>query len=92
MIENIFTLQLGFALNRYLVFGDRSSSFLTALLRWNAFRTITLILGQLLYFVLIHVARLEYLLASVTVAAIFGLVNYSLSHRWAFATEKIKDD
>lgn len=85
MLESIFTLQLGFGLNRYLVFGDRSLPFLTALLRWNTFRAITLVLSQVLYFVLIHVAKLEYLLASVTVAAVFGLVNYSLSHTWAFA-------
>lgn len=85
LVENVFMLQLGFAANRYLTFGDRNTPFLNSLVKWNAFKSITFGLSQVLYFVLIHVAREQYMLASVTVAASFGIFNFMLSNKWAFA-------
>lgn len=88
LVENVFMLQLGFALNRYLTFGDRSLPFWPAVFKWNAFKSVTFVLGQGLYFLLIHIAGLQYMLASVTVAATFGIFSYVLSNSWAFAKQK----
>lgn len=88
LVENVFMLQLGFGLNRYLTFGDRNSPFWASLLKWNTFKSITFGLSQILYFVLIHVAGEQYLLASLTVAACFGLLNYALGNVWAFSKNK----
>ena len=85
LVENVFMLQLGFALNRYIVFGDRSLPFWPAIFKWNAFKSVTFVLGQGLYFLLVQVAGLQYMLASVTVAATFGIFSYALSNGWAFA-------
>lgn len=85
LVENIFMLQLGFALNRYVIFGDRSLPFWSAIFKWNAFKSVTFVLGQGLYFLLVHVAGLQYMLASVTVAATFGIFSYAVSNSWAFA-------
>lgn len=88
LVENVFMLQLGFALNRYIIFGDRSLPFWTAIFKWNAFKSVTFVLGQGLYFLLVHVAGLQYMLASVTVAATFGIFSYAVSNGWAFAQKK----
>ncbi|HET9850336.1 MAG TPA: GtrA family protein [Candidatus Saccharimonadales bacterium] len=85
LFENVFMLQLGFALNRYITFGDRGAPFWSSLLKWNAFKSITFGLSQVLYFVLIHVAGEQYLLASLTVALCFGMLDYAISNIWAFA-------
>lgn len=90
LVENVFMLQLGFALNRYIIFGDRSTAFWPAIFKWNAFKSVTFVLGQGLYFLLVQVAGLQYMLASVTVAATFGVFSYALSNGWAFAPKTLQ--
>lgn len=90
LVENVFMLQLGFALNRYIIFGDRSLPFWPAIFKWNTFKSVTFALGQGLYFLLVHIAGLQYMLASVTVAATFGIFSYALSNGWAFAPKALK--
>lgn len=85
LIENAVTLQIGFLLNRYLTFSDRDTHWFKALLRWYAVRAASFGAGQACFFLLVNIAGLQYMLASLTIAMTLGLFSYSISNFFTFA-------
>lgn len=84
LIENAVMLQVGFLLNRYLTFGDRDTFWPKALLKWYGIKAGTFGAGQAIFFLLVNIIGLQYMLASLTIAASLGLFSYSISNFFTF--------
>jgi len=85
LIENALMLQIGFALNRYLTFSDRNTIWYRALLKWYGMRVGTFAAGQGIFFLLVNILGLQYMLASLTIAAALGMVSYIICNCFTFA-------
>ncbi|HET9721782.1 MAG TPA: GtrA family protein [Candidatus Saccharimonadales bacterium] len=90
LIENAVMMQIGFLLNRYLTFGDRETYWLKALFKWYGIRASGFGAGQAIFFVLVNIAGLQYMLASLTIAAGLGLFSYAVSNVFAFSPQRLK--
>lgn len=85
LIENAVMLQVGFVLNHYLTFGDRETTWYKALLKWYGMRAGTFAAGQGIFFLLVNILGLQYMLASLTIAALLGIVSYIVCNCFAFS-------
>lgn len=88
LTENLIMLQIGFLLNRYITFGDRTTHWLKALVKWHFVRALMFGLGQGAFFLLVSIIGFQYMLASLTIALSFGLLNYAISNFWAFSGQR----
>lgn len=88
LIENALMLQIGFLLNRYITFGDRATHWFRALVKWHFVRALMFGLGQGAFFLLVSIIGFQYMLASLTIALSFGLLNYALNNAFAFSGRK----
>lgn len=87
LIENAIMLQIGFALNRYFTFGDRDTVWHKALLRWYGMRAGTFATGQGIFFLLVNIFGLQYMLASLTIAAVLGMASYIICNCFTFSNK-----
>lgn len=84
LIENAIMLQVGFILNRYVTFGDRNTTWYLALFKWYGMRAGTFAAGQGIFFLLVNIFGLQYMLASLTIAATLGIVSYIICNCFTF--------
>lgn len=85
LIENTILMQVSFAINRYLTFGDRDMPWFKALLKWYGVKAFGFGAGQGIFFLLVNIAGLQYMLASLTIAVSLGVITYMLSNIFAFS-------
>jgi putative flippase GtrA len=86
LIENSIMLQVGFILNHYLTFGDRDTTWYKALMKWYGMRAGTFAAGQGIFFLLVNIFGLQYMLASLTIAATLGIVSYIICNCFTFSS------
>lgn len=87
LIENAIVLQIAFILNRYITFGDRSANWFRALFKWHVSRLSMFGAGQLFFFLLVSLAGMHYMTASIVIALSLGFFDYILSDIFAFSSK-----
>ena len=83
LIQAVVSVETSFLLNRWLTWRDRGTPFWTAFARFNAQKTVTIVLNLTLYAGLIRLG-LNYLVANVALTAVFTVVNYVAGDRLVF--------
>ena len=85
LIQAVASVESSFLLNRWLTWRDRSTQFWLALARFNAQKTVTIVLNLALYAGLLRLG-MNYLVANVVLTAVFTVVNYVAGDRLVFIT------
>jgi GT2 family glycosyltransferase/putative flippase GtrA len=87
LIQAVTSVETSFLLNRWLTWRDRGIPFWTACARFNAQKTVTIILNLALYTGLLRLG-MNYLVANVTLTVVFTVVNYVAGDRLVFLPGK----
>ena len=87
LIQAVVSVETSFLLNRWLTWRDRGTPFWTAFARFNAQKTVTIILNLALYAGLLWLG-MNYLVANVVLTAVFTVVNYVAGDRLVFIPGK----
>jgi putative flippase GtrA/GT2 family glycosyltransferase len=83
IIQAIVSVEASFLLNRWLTWRDRNTPFWPAFARFNAQKTVTIILNLLLYAGLLRLG-MNYLVANVVLTVVFTIVNFVAGDRLVF--------
>jgi putative flippase GtrA/GT2 family glycosyltransferase len=83
LAQAVLSIETSFVLNRWLTWRDRDTPLLTAFVRFNLQKTVTVALNLALYtgLLLLH---MNYLVANVVLTAFFTVVNYVAGDRFVF--------
>jgi putative flippase GtrA len=87
LIQAVVSVETSFLLNRWLTWRDRDTPFWLAFARFNAQKTVTIVLNLVLYAGLIRLG-VNYLVANVALTAVFTVVNYVAGDRLVFLPGK----
>ena len=83
LVQAVVSVETSFLLNRWLTWRDRSTPFWPAFTRFNAQKTVTIVLNLALYAGLLRLG-MNYLVANVALTAVFTIVNYVAGDRLVF--------
>ena len=83
VIQAVASVETSFLLNRWLTWRDRNVAFWVAFARFNAQKTVTIMLNVVLYAGLLRLG-LNYLVANVALTVVFTVVNYVAGDRLVF--------
>jgi putative flippase GtrA/glycosyltransferase involved in cell wall biosynthesis len=83
LAQAVLSIETSFLLNRWLTWRDRDTPFLRAFVRFNAQKTITVALNLTLYGGLLWLG-MNYLVANVTLTALFTVINFVAGDRFVF--------
>jgi putative flippase GtrA len=83
LIQAVVSVETSFLLNRWVTWRDRSTPFWLAFARFNAQKTVTIVLNLALYAALLRLG-MNYLVANVALTAVFTVVNYVAGDRLVF--------
>ena len=83
LIQAVTSVETSFLLNRWITWRDRGTPFWTAFARFNAQKTVTIVLNLTLYAGLLRLG-MNYLVANVALTAVFTVVNYVAGDRLVF--------
>lgn len=89
LIENAITLQVGFLLNRRLSFADRENNWFRSLIKWYTARATMFGIGQGVFWLLVSIFGFQYMLASLTLALSFGLIDYAICNIFTFSNRRL---
>jgi 4-amino-4-deoxy-L-arabinose transferase-like glycosyltransferase/putative flippase GtrA len=89
IVQTIASVQLSFLLSRFLTWGDRDTSFLPTLARFNIQQLAVTGLGMAGYSGLEHLG-MNYITANVAVTAVLTPVSFLSSHLWALTEPRTK--
>ena len=87
LIQAVVSVETSFLLNRWLTWRDRDTPFWLAFARFNAQKTVTIVLNLVLYAGLLRLG-VNYLVANVALTAVFTVVNYVAGDRLVFLPGK----
>ena len=87
LVQAVASVEASFLLNRWLTWRDRGTPFWTAFARFNAQKTVTIVLNLALYAGLLRLG-VNYLVANVVLTAVFTVVNYVAGDRLVFLPGK----
>ena len=87
LIQAVVSVETSFLLNRWITWRDRDTPFWLAFARFNAQKTVTIVLNLVLYAGLIRLG-VNYLIANVALTAVFTVVNYVAGDRLVFLPGK----
>lgn len=85
--QAVFSIELSFALNRWLTWRIREVRLLTAAVRWNTQKLALTVPNFLGYALLVRVG-LNWLAANIAITAIFTVVNYMGADVWSFRSAR----
>jgi glycosyltransferase involved in cell wall biosynthesis len=85
--QAVFSIELSFALNRWLIWHCRKLKLASALAKWNVQRLALTVPNLLGYAALVHVG-LQWIWANMVITATFTLVNYLGADMWAFRSTR----
>ena len=83
LIQAVVSVETSFLLNRWITWRDRKASFWATYVKFNAQKTVTIILNLAFYASLLRLG-VNYLVANVVLTAVFTLVNYTAGDRLVF--------
>lgn len=83
LAQAVLSIETSFMLNRWLTWRDRDTPFLTAFVRFNAQKTVTVALNLALYGGLLWLG-MNYLVANVVLTALFTVINFVAGDRFVF--------
>jgi putative flippase GtrA len=83
LVQAVVSVEASFLLNRWLTWRDRNTPFWSAFARFNAQKTVTIVLNLVLYAGLLHLG-MNYLVANVALTVAFTIVNYVAGDRLVF--------
>jgi putative flippase GtrA/GT2 family glycosyltransferase len=89
VVQAVVSVEASFLLNRWLTWRDRSTPFWLAFARFNAQKTVTIILNLALYAGLLRLG-MNYLVANVVLTAVFTVVNYVAGDRLVFIPSRAR--
>jgi 4-amino-4-deoxy-L-arabinose transferase-like glycosyltransferase/GT2 family glycosyltransferase len=81
--QAVFSIELSFALNRWLTWRDRHVDLLGALFKWNAQKLALTAPNVAVYAWLVWLG-MNWLVANLLLTAVFTLINYVWSNVWSF--------
>jgi 4-amino-4-deoxy-L-arabinose transferase-like glycosyltransferase/putative flippase GtrA len=81
--QAVFSIELSFALNRWLTWRDRHVDLASALFKWNIQKLALTVPNVAIYAVLVRLG-MNWLLANVLLTAVLTLVNYVGANLWSF--------
>jgi len=81
--QALFSIELSFALNRWLTWRDRHVDLVSALIRWNAQKWALTAPNVAAYALLVWLG-MNWLVANVLLTIVFTIVNYAGAHLWSF--------
>ena len=86
IIQGFISVQASFLLNRFWTWRDVGVPFFKALGKFNAQKIVTTIANTLAYNVLI-LSGMSYIIANVSITAIFTIINYITADKWVFGRQ-----
>jgi GT2 family glycosyltransferase len=85
--QAVFSIELSFALNRWLTWRDRKVRLLPALTKWNLQKIALTVPNIAGYAVLVH-KGMNWLVANLLMTAVFTVINYVGGDLWSFASRR----
>jgi putative flippase GtrA len=89
LIQAVVSVEMSFLLNRWLTWRDRGIPFWLSFARFNVQKAVTIALNLALYAVLLRLG-MNYLVANVTLTAVFTVVNYVAGDRLVFIPSRTR--
>jgi cellulose synthase (UDP-forming) len=84
--QTVFSVELSYALNRWLNWRDRDVRLLPSLAKWNAQKLVLTVPNIVGYDLLLRVG-MNWLTANLAATAAFTIVNYVVADKWTFIRE-----
>jgi glycosyltransferase involved in cell wall biosynthesis len=85
--QAVFSIELSFALNRWLTWRDRDVRILPALIKWNLQKIALTVPNIAGYAVLVH-KGMNWLVANLLMTAVFTVINYVGGDLWSFTSRR----
>lgn len=89
LIQAVVSVEMSFLLNRWLTWRDRGIPFWLSFARFNVQKAVTIALNLALYAALLRLG-MNYLVANVTLTAVFTVVNYVAGDRLVFIPSRTR--
>jgi glycosyltransferase involved in cell wall biosynthesis len=85
--QAVFSIELSFALNRWLTWRDRDVRIFRALIKWNLQKFALSIPNVAVYALLVH-KGMNWLVANVLLTVVFTVINYVGADLWSFTSRR----